>query len=85
VTTALHSTFPDIQAYAEKYPFFRPAAKRMVDEWEKGLAAIQPTANSRVPPPGDVRASLGMSDVEPGDRKVNAYKNLDGAFSHKAR
>ena len=85
VTDALHQTFPDIQTYADKYPFFRPTAKRMVDEWEKGLVGILPTATSRVPQPGHIRASLGMSDIDPGNKKANAYKNQDGAFSHKVR
>ncbi|MFZ4536112.1 type II toxin-antitoxin system HipA family toxin [Propionivibrio sp.] len=85
VTDALQNTFKDIQVYAEKYPFFRPAAKRMMDEWEKGIAGIQPTASARVLPPGDVRALLGMSNLEPEHKESNAYKNPDGAFSHKAR
>lgn len=85
VTDALDITFKDVREYADRYPYFRPAAKRMVDEWEKGLAGIQPAANTRVSKTGDVRASLGMSEVDPAEMKVNAYKNLDGAFSHKAR
>lgn len=85
VTSSLRALFPEIQAFAEKYPHFRETAKRMVDEWEKGIAGIQPTASARVPPPGEVRAFLGMSDPDPVRKPANAYVNPDGAFSHKVR
>lgn len=85
VTSSLQATFPEIQVFAEKYPHFRETAKRMVDEWEKGIAGIQSTASARVPPPEDVRAALGMSDPDPARKSPNAYANPDGAFSHKAR
>lgn len=85
VTRALQATFPEIQAFAEQYPHFRETAKRMVDEWEKGIAGIQPTASARVPPPGEVRAFLGMSAPNPAGKSPNPYANPDGAFSHKAR
>ena len=86
VETALQATFPDIKQYAEKYPYFRETAKRMLNEWETGLAGIQPTATAKQPPPGAVRESLGMSEVEPERKPVaNPYVNQDGAFSHKAR
>lgn len=85
VTGALQATFPEIQACAEKYPHFRETAKRMVDEWEKGIAGISPTAAARVPPSGDARAALGLSAPDPAGKTPNAYINPDGAFSHKAR
>lgn len=85
VTRALQATFPEIQAFAEQYPHFRETAKRMVDEWEKGIAGIQPAASARVPPPGEVRVSLGMSDPDPDRKSTNPYANPDGGFSHKAR
>jgi serine/threonine-protein kinase HipA len=85
VTRSLRATFPEIQAYAEKFPHFRETAKRMVDEWEEGIAGIQPTAFARVSPPGEVRAFLGMSDPNPTSKAPNPYTNPDGAFSHKAR
>lgn len=85
VTRALQATFPEIQVFAEQYPHFRETAKRMVDEWEKGIAGIQSTASARVPPPGEVRAFLGMSEPNPAGKSPNPYANPDGAFSHKAR
>ena len=85
VSSALQATFPEIQVFAEKYPHFRETGKRMVDEWEKGIAGIQSTASARVQPPGEVRAALGMSDPDPARKFPNAYVNPDGAFSHKAR
>lgn len=85
VTGSLRARFPEIQAFADKYPHFRETAKRMVDEWEKGIAGIQPTALARVPPPGEVRASLGMSEPDTVRAAPNPYVNPDGAFSHKAR
>jgi serine/threonine-protein kinase HipA len=85
VTNSLQATFPEIQAFAEKFPHFRETAKRMVDAWEIGINGIQPTASARVPPPGEVRASLGMSDPNPTSKSPNPYANPDGAFSHKAR
>jgi len=85
VTTALQETLPEIQSYAEKYPYFRETAKRMVDEWEKGIAGIQPTATARDISTGEIRAALGMSDPQPSGKLTNPYVNQDGAFSHKAR
>jgi serine/threonine-protein kinase HipA len=85
VSSALQATFPEIQVFAEKYPYFRETAKRMVDEWEKGLAGIQSTASARVPPTGGVRAALGLSAPDSARKSANAYVNPDGAFSHKAR
>ena len=57
----------------------------MVDEWEKGIAGIQPTASSRLRPSGEVRAFLGMSEASQTSKSINPYVNPDGAFSHKAR
>lgn len=85
VTDALQATFPEIQACAEKFPHFRETAKRMVDEWEQGIAGIQPTASSRLRPSGEVRAFLGMSEASQTSKAINPYVNPDGAFSHKAR
>ncbi|HLO64043.1 MAG TPA: type II toxin-antitoxin system HipA family toxin [Azonexus sp.] len=85
VTGALLATFPEIQAYAGKFPHFRETAKRMVDEWEKGIAGIQPTASARVQPRGELRSTLGMSDPNPPSKSPNPYVNPDGAFSHKTR
>ena len=85
VTTALQETLPEIQSYAKKYPCFRETAKRMVDEWEKGIAGIQPTATARDISTGEIRAALGMSDPQPLGKSTNPYVNQDGAFSHKAR
>lgn len=85
VTGALRATFPEIQAYAEKFPHFRETAKRMIDEWEKGIAGIQPTASARVQPTGEIRTLLGMSAPNPTSKAPNPYTNPDGAFSHKSR
>ena len=85
VASALRATFPDIKKYAEDYPFFRETAKRMLDEWEKGIAGIQPTATAKLPAAGAVRSSFGMSEVEPTHKPANPYANPDGPFSHKAR
>lgn len=85
VTRSIEATYPEIHAYAKKFPHFHETAKRMVNEWEKGLAGIQPTASARVQPPGEARASLGMSDPNPTSKSPNPYANPDGAFSHKAR
>jgi serine/threonine-protein kinase HipA len=85
VTGALRATFPEIKAYAEKFPHFRETAKRMVDEWEKGIAGIQPTANARVQPIGEIRTLLEMSAPNSTRKSPNPYTNPDGAFSHKTR
>jgi serine/threonine-protein kinase HipA len=85
VTNALKATLPEIEACAEKFPHFREPAKRMIDEWEKGIAGIQPTASARVQRPGEVRASFGLSDPNTTTKSPNPYANPDGAFSHKAR
>lgn len=85
VIGALQETFPDIREFAEKFPYFRETAKRMLDEWEKGLAGILPTATTKLPPSGEIRESFGMSEIEPAKKVRNEYANPDGAFSHKAR
>jgi len=85
VIDALHETLPDIQDFAQQFPYFRETAKRMLDEWEKGLAGILPTATAKLPPPGEIRESFGMSEIEPVKKTGNEYVNPDGAFSHKAR
>lgn len=87
VTSSLQATFFEIHAYAEKFPHFRETAKRMLDEWEKGIAGIQPTASARVPSPREVRDFLGMSPPTSPTNKSpnNPYANPDGAFSHKSR
>jgi serine/threonine-protein kinase HipA len=85
VTRALRATFPEIQACAEKFPHFRETAKRMADEWEKGIAGIQPTVSARVPLAGEVRTLLGMSAPNPSSKAANPYVNPDGAFSQKSR
>lgn len=85
VTGALRATFPDIHAYAEKFPRFRETAKRMVDEWERGIVGIQPTASARVQPTGEIRTLLGMSAPNPTSKPANPYANPDGAFSYKSR
>ncbi len=85
VTSAIEETFADIRAYAEKYPYFRETAKIMLDQWELGLTGILPSATVKLPLPGEVRKSFGMSDQTPQRQSANAYVNPDGGFSHKAR
>ena len=85
VTAALKATFADIHTYAEKYPYFRETAKNMLDQWELGISGILPTATARLPQPGEVRESFGLSGQSSARRPVNAYVNPDGGFSHKAR
>ena len=85
VTSAIQETLPEISIYAEKFPQFRETAKRMTDEWEKGIAGIEPTASGRVPTPGAVRIGLGISDPSPTRKPLNPYVNPDGAFSYKSR
>lgn len=80
VTTALKATFADIHEYAERYPFFRETAKNMLDQWELGLAGIHPSATAKLPTPGEVSESFGMSDQVAQRKQINPYVNQAAAF-----
>ena len=77
VVGAFQKTLPDIRDFAEKFPYFRETAKRMLDEWEKGLSGILPKATAKIPPPGEIRKAFGMSEAEPTKNARNEYVNKD--------
>jgi serine/threonine-protein kinase HipA len=85
VTTAINEMVPILGQYASTYPGFRETAKRMLNEWELGVQDIQPHATSKVKSQLGFKAIAGLSDETEVVKKVNAYKNPDGGFSHKAR
>lgn len=85
VISSLQATVTEIQSFAEKFPYFRETAKRMVDEWEKGIAGIQPSIATPVYALREMRGSLSLPASSPKKKSSNPYSNSDGAFSHKAR
>lgn len=85
VATAVVKLIPEVRKYADAYPAFRETAKRMVNEWEKGLQDIQPKVRAKMQPVTGLRASVGFSDEAAVKKSQNPYENPDGGFSYKAR
>lgn len=85
VSNAIEKLIPEVTKYVNAYPTFRETAKRMLNEWEKGLLDIQPNVKARPRMVNELRISAGLSDATTVRKKSNVYKNPDGGFSHKVR
>ncbi len=85
VNAAVQHVLSQVADCAARYPAFREVGKRMMAEWELGLASIAADARPGPLPAPTARKRAGLSDEKRPTKPANPYVDENGAFSHKIR